>query len=42
MALARYAGIWYEIASFPPSFQRGCVATTATYTIPGRRRHRRS
>ena len=33
--LARYAGTWYEIASFPQSFQRGCVATTATYTIRG-------
>jgi len=26
-------GTWYEIASFPQSFQRGCTATTATYTI---------
>ena len=31
--LARYVGTWYEIASFPQSFQRGCIATTATYTI---------
>jgi len=31
--LARYVGTWYEIASFPQSFQRGCTATTATYTI---------
>ena len=31
--LARYVGTWYEIASFPQSFQKGCVATTATYTI---------
>jgi apolipoprotein D and lipocalin family protein len=30
--LVRYAGKWYEIASFPQHFQRGCVATTATYT----------
>ena len=29
--LARYAGTWYEIASFPMIFQRGCVATNATY-----------
>ncbi|MCL4685694.1 lipocalin family protein [Myxococcota bacterium] len=29
--LDRYAGTWYEIASFPHRFQRGCVATTATY-----------
>jgi len=33
--LARYVGTWYEIASFPQSFQRGCVATTATYAIRG-------
>ena len=33
--LALYVGTWYEIASFPQSFQRGCVATTATYTIRG-------
>jgi apolipoprotein D and lipocalin family protein len=33
--VARYVGTWYEIASFPQSFQRGCVATTATYTIRG-------
>lgn len=31
--LARYAGTWYEIASFPQWFQRGCTATTATYTL---------
>jgi apolipoprotein D and lipocalin family protein len=31
--LDRYVGTWYEIASFPQSFQRGCTATTATYTI---------
>ena len=30
--LDRYVGRWYEIASFPQRFQRGCVATTATYT----------
>jgi len=30
--LGRYAGTWYEIASFPQSFQRGCTATTATYS----------
>ena len=30
--LARYLGTWYEIASFPQSFQRGCTASTATYT----------
>jgi apolipoprotein D and lipocalin family protein len=31
--LGRYVGTWYEIASFPQRFQRGCTATTATYTI---------
>lgn len=31
--LQRYAGIWYEIASFPQRFQRGCTATTATYVL---------
>lgn len=31
--LSRYLGTWYEIASFPQSFQRGCFATTATYTL---------
>jgi apolipoprotein D and lipocalin family protein len=31
--LARYAGTWYEIASFPTRFQRGCTATTATYGL---------
>jgi len=29
---AKYAGTWYEIASFPVSFQAGCRNTTATYT----------
>ncbi len=31
--LSRYLGTWYEISSFPQSFQRGCTATTATYTL---------
>lgn len=30
--LERYAGKWFEIASFPQSFQKGCGCTTATYT----------
>jgi len=30
--LGRYLGTWYEIASFPQRFQRGCTATTETYT----------
>lgn len=29
---AKYAGTWYEIASFPVPFQSGCRNTTATYT----------
>ncbi|AKQ46645.1 hypothetical protein TH63_15075 [Rufibacter radiotolerans] len=31
--LARYAGTWHEIASFPQRFQRGCQCTTAQYTL---------
>lgn len=31
--LGRYTGTWYEIASFPQSFQSGCTGTTATYTL---------
>jgi apolipoprotein D and lipocalin family protein len=30
--LERYLGTWYEIASYPAFFQRGCVATKATYS----------
>ncbi|MBN3580875.1 lipocalin family protein [Algoriphagus aestuarii] len=30
--LEKYAGDWYEIASFPQSFQKGCTCTKATYT----------
>ncbi|MCF1708645.1 lipocalin family protein [Tabrizicola sp. J26] len=26
------AGTWYQVASFPQEFQRGCGLTTATYT----------
>jgi apolipoprotein D and lipocalin family protein len=29
--LSAYLGTWYEIASIPQSFQRGCAGTTATY-----------
>ncbi|MFN3824320.1 MAG: lipocalin family protein [Pseudorhodobacter sp.] len=29
----RYAGRWYEVASFPVFFQRGCTATTADYDL---------
>jgi len=31
--LSRYAGTWYEIASFPQSFQKGCCGTKAIYTL---------
>ncbi|PZX60183.1 apolipoprotein D and lipocalin family protein [Algoriphagus ratkowskyi] len=30
--LDKYAGDWYEIASFPQSFQKGCTYTKATYS----------
>ncbi|MBE0662161.1 MAG: lipocalin family protein [Bacteroidales bacterium] len=31
--LEKYAGIWYELASFPASFQKGCHCTTAEYQL---------
>jgi apolipoprotein D and lipocalin family protein len=31
--LDRYLGRWYEIASYPMFFQRGCTATTADYSL---------
>lgn len=31
--LARYVGKWYEIASLPKWFQKGCTNTTATYAL---------
>ncbi len=30
--LAKYAGKWFEIASYPQRFQKGCHCTTAEYT----------
>lgn len=30
--LQKYTGTWYEIASIPQSFQRGCSCVTAEYT----------
>lgn len=33
--LSAYQGQWYEIASIPSGFQRGCTNTTATYTPDG-------
>lgn len=29
--LDRYTGLWYEIARFPNSFEKNCVAATAQY-----------
>ncbi|MFH2125303.1 MAG: lipocalin family protein [Pseudomonadota bacterium] len=31
--LVRYMGRWYEIASYEPIFQRGCVCSTADYGL---------
>ena len=31
--LGRYLGTWYEIASFPQSFQKDCFGTTAAYAL---------
>ena len=31
--LSRYVGTWYEIASFPQRFQKGCTGTMATYSL---------
>jgi len=31
--LNKYAGKWYEIASIPQFFQKGCNGTTAEYTV---------
>ncbi len=31
--IEKYAGKWYEIASYPQYFQKGCHCTTAQYTI---------
>ncbi len=33
--LQRYLGIWYEIARFDHSFERGLVGVTATYSMRG-------
>jgi apolipoprotein D and lipocalin family protein len=34
--LARYMGVWYEIASFPQKFQKGCHCTKAEYAMTDR------
>jgi apolipoprotein D and lipocalin family protein len=31
--LTRYVGVWYEIASYPQRFQKGCTATAAVYAL---------
>ena len=31
--LEKYAGLWYEYASFPTRFQKGCTNTTAEYQL---------
>src|SRR4030067_2940457 len=31
--LNRYMGVWYEIARYPNSFQKGCVGSRVTYTL---------
>jgi apolipoprotein D and lipocalin family protein len=33
--LSKYAGLWYEIARLPTSFQKGCTNTTAEYVNYG-------
>lgn len=33
LEIERYLGQWYEIASYPQFFQRGCVATRAHYSL---------
>jgi len=31
--LRRYLGTWYEIATIPQNFQKGCVGVTAEYSL---------
>ncbi|MGZ5488004.1 MAG: lipocalin family protein [Candidatus Aminicenantales bacterium] len=31
--LQRYLGTWYEIATIPQRFQKGCVGVTAHYSL---------
>jgi apolipoprotein D and lipocalin family protein len=31
--IEKYAGTWYEIASFPQRFQKNCTNTTAEYSL---------
>ena len=32
---SKYAGLWYEVARFPVSFQEGCLNTQADYRVAG-------
>ncbi len=34
--LQKYAGKWFEIASFPQRFQKGCHCTSAEYELTGK------
>jgi apolipoprotein D and lipocalin family protein len=34
--LKKYIGVWYEIAAFPQSFEKGCRCTTAEYQLTGK------
>lgn len=31
--IAQYLGVWHEIARYPNSFQKGCAASTARYSL---------
>ncbi len=31
--IQKYLGVWYEIATIPQRFQKGCVGVTAEYTL---------
>ena len=33
LEIERYLGKWYEIATIPQSFQKGCVGVTANYSL---------
>jgi len=33
LEVKRYLGTWYDVASFPQTFQEGCHCTTATYEL---------
>ena len=33
VTVSKYMGVWFEIASIPQRFQKGCTDTQATYTL---------